>query len=349
MKNFAVGGIVGILLVICILFCCVTLCFFSFFASIAGAFSGNGENQTDPLYTFVSGSQISENKILRIRVNGIILTDKPTNPFLSLLAEEVVYGYEIKKQLQDAAMDNTIKAVVLEVNSPGGTVTGAAAIADGITYYKSTSNKPIYGFGSGVVASGGYWVISGTDKIYLDQGSSIGSIGVILGPIQTYDKVLGADGILTEGGITSTYFSAGEGKDFGNPFRGINEKERTIYQDLVNSSYNDFVNKVAADRSISEGNIRNVIGAHLYGEDKALEYKLIDGVMNRDDLLKTIAEENSFGDNYQFIDIMPAPDFFSSLFGASAIFNKQINSKAQICSQTGGVLVVEQTVLKVCE
>lgn len=317
-------------------------------ASFSQAFSTPSMSlATEPIYSVVEGSEESQNKILIVDVEGVILNEEPRDPFLSILSSGVTYGYSVKDQLIRAANDSTIKGVVLYVNSPGGTITGSAAIADGVEYYKSATGNPVIGFGSGLVASGGYWAISATDKIYLDQGSSIGSIGVILGPIERYRNVVSNETVATLDGITEEYITSGKGKDLGNPYRDLTEEERNVLQNGVNDAYNQFVELVSVSRGISSEEIKNNIAAYIYGDNQALSLKLIDQISNREELFSIFTEELGISSDYQIVRESAEGDFFSALFSATyGMTNQEIKS---VCSNlSGSALVLESSFAKNC-
>jgi protease IV len=113
--------------------------------------------------------------------------------------------------------DLSLHGVVLEINSPGGAICGARAIADDVSYYRSKAKKPIYAHVEGLAA---YWAASAADKVIADYGSDIGSIGVIMGPFKYYNTVVNEDsglfdgGVITQNGIESVSITAGKPKDW---------------------------------------------------------------------------------------------------------------------------------------
>lgn len=350
MKNFFLGGVIGVMLIVCILFLCAFLFFLSIFGAISATFS-NVSSTSSELITkdenFLQGSLESNNKILQINIDGTILNERPSDGFSSLLADGVVYGYEIKDQLIYASQDDSIKAIFLRVNSPGGTITGSQAILDGLTYFKEKTGKPIYGFGSGIVASGGYWVMMGTDKIFLDIGSIAGSIGVISGELVYFNKLIANGGQLTEGGIEVEYITAGEGKDLGTPFRRATEKEKEILQKGADNAYEVFVSIVSEARNISKDKIRDNIGAYIYGNDQAIELGLVDETANREDVLAKLVSELSLED-YKLFEYKRSDGFFSFLFGIT----NPVVSRAQLnpagCNESRKVLALHGDPTQIC-
>lgn len=303
---------------------------------------------------FIEGNEKSTNKVLSININGVILASKQENSdLLSFVADQITYGYEIKNILKDAAKDNEIKAILLEINSPGGTVTGAQAIFDGINDYKRTTNKPVYAHVQGLSASGAVWATSGSDKIYADTGSFIGSIGVISGPYKYYDKVVSEQaslftpGIITQNGIETFNLSSGQYKDFGNPYRKMSEEETRIMQQALNNTYDDFVNLISTQRKIPQDKIKNTLKALIYDNKQAKEYNLIDDTANRElaisNLLKSIKVEN---DDYQIINMKPKLGKLESLL---SLYNSNfIKPKTLGCIGQFRVMVYYGDLQKIC-
>lgn len=303
----------------------------SFLGSLVVGLPNSEISSNSNQYETITGNQTSQNKILIINVEGVILNEAPSNDFLSLLSGGVTYGYEVKDQLIQASTDANIKAVIIKVNSPGGTITGSQAIADGIKYFKTQTGKKVYGFGSGVVASGGYWSLLNTDKIFIDHGSVIGSIGVIAGELVYYDSLVAADGFVTKNGINVEYITAGEGKDLGSPFRKPTAKEREILQKSADNLYDVFVDFVSERRGISKNKIKSEIGAHVYEEYQAKDLGLIDVIANRDDAYNMILSELNISDDFQIVTINNQINFFSSLFGVAYRDVGTMQFKNQLC------------------
>ncbi len=244
---------------------------------------------------FVEGDRSSANRLLLIRVSGVILGDPQEAPTSIFFSEDVAFGYEIKRKLQKAARDDSIKGVVMEFQTPGGTVYGAAAIADGIKEYQQSTGKPVLAYVEGLSASGGMWGMAPATKILADRGSLIGSIGVILGTFPTYNGVIATEGgilgggVTTKDGITYTTLSAGRGKDVGSPYRPMTDEEKRTLQKGLDNLYTQFVDHVATNRKIEPSFIRNTLGAMIFDNDQAKEFGLIDGTANRQEAYTELA------------------------------------------------------------
>ncbi|MCA9370270.1 S49 family peptidase [Candidatus Woesebacteria bacterium] len=263
----------------------ISLIFAAAVISVAVSGASDAEFSGDErAYSFVAGQRDADTTFVSIPVRGVILGEPAeTEQFLgSFLSEGVVYGYEIKEELYDLARDDDVAGVILELNSPGGTIYGSQAIADGVAYYTETTGKPVHAFISSTAASGGYWVAASADTITADMGTSIGSIGVIMGPFKYYNGVIGEDGgafvggVETSGGVETEYITAGAYKDIGNPYRQMSEEERVVLQQGVDNAYTQFVQYIASQRQLEPAVITGQIGALVYDEIQAEELGLID-------------------------------------------------------------------------
>lgn len=294
--------------------------------------------ETTPTYKYLAGDKRSSNKFLSIPISGEILTqDDPSNP-LSFLMYGTTYGYTIKERLYKAAEDKDIKGVILEIDSPGGTVTGAKAIYDGVEYYKTKTGKPVIAYISGIGASGAYLAALPATKIYADEGTLIGSIGVLIGPFKQYNKVLaegdGSSDITTKEGIDTFYISSGEGKTFGNPFEVMSDDVKKGLQEGTDSQYAKFVDLVTKNRPVSDDYVRNTIKAHVYAPDAAKNLKLIDDIKTKDMSYEALANMTGIKDtNFQIVG--DQVESFWSWLSSSAKRVGKLYVKDEVCPLCG--------------
>lgn len=287
----------------------------------------------------VYGSPESPNHILSIPIKGIIVGDESDMGGVgSLFTEGVVtYGYHVKQQLVDASQNKNIKAVLLDINSPGGTIYGAHAVASAVEQYREETGKPVYAFTSGVAASGAYWSAVSADRVFADFGSSTGSIGVISGPYQFFDEVTATtgnilqSGIVTQNGIDEFYISAGRSKDLGNPFRRMSDEELTHEQASVNNEYELFVDYVARRRNIQPSVVRGQIGALMFENKRALSLGLIDEEADRHEVYEKLADAAKLK-SYQIIEESAPGSFLSDLLMARQPAPAQAVPCAQLMS-----------------
>lgn len=286
--------------------------FFFFFviAAIGAAIGSSGEDSDpDDIETeFVAGDRDSDNDFLVIDIHGVILGEDPGGGGLFNFVTDVTYGYTVKETLRKAALDDDIKGIILDMNTPGGTIFGSHAISDGIKDYQQKTGKPVVAFVSGISASGGMWSMAPADQILADHGTLIGSIGVIMGPFTYYNGVVATDGGILGGGVTTTngitqeYITAGRSKDVGNPYRPLTAEERATFQESINLTYSDFVKHVSENRDIPEATIRDTLGAMIFGNEKAQQLKLIDGTASREGAYASIANlARIAGNDYRIV------------------------------------------------
>lgn len=291
-------------------------------AVAAGAGGGSAPTISldgDVSATFVEGDAEAGTRVLAVPVSGLILGSPDEG---GGFGADVTYGYEVKRWLELAADDDRIDAVMLEVQSPGGTIYGSRAISSGVEAYREESGRPVWAFVEGIAASGGMWAASSTDRIVADYGSSVGSIGVIYGPFSFFDTPVAIDGgllaggIVTQNGIEQRYFTAGRGKDAGNPFRRLTPEEIAVAQQSVDDEYRQFVEHIATTREIPAATVIEQIGAFVYGNDQAQARKLIDATADRQAAYGELATKaGGDADDYAVYRVdVPEPGF-ASLFG----------------------------------
>jgi len=310
--------------------------------------------KTEDGYLTVSGEEDADITLLSIPIHGVIMGEsEDLGGFFESFTEGIVYGYDIKDELIAVAEKDDIDGVILEVDSPGGTIFGSVAISEGVKAYKEKSKKPIYVYVSGMAASGGYWASANADKIIADYGTAIGSIGVISGPFKYYDTVKTEGGgifaptIETENGIQTEYITAGTYKDLGNPYRPMSDEERLVLQTGADNAYNAFVNYISDSRKIEQDQIRNQIKALIYDETQALSYKLIDAVGGRDNAYQQLAEAAGNQQNFRVVREDDQGDILKAVFGVSQNFIKSEPRKISICDKVN-VMAFHGDWQKVC-
>lgn len=289
------------------------------------------ESKREIEFEHAYGEVGSETRLVSIPINGMILGDREEIPtvFESFSDLNITYGYEVKEKLAVIADQDDIDGVILEINSPGGTIYGTKAITDGVEAYKNATGKPVIAFVKSVAASGGYWVAASADEIIADTGTSIGSIGIITGPFKYYDGVISEDGGILVGGITTLngiqteYLTEGKYKDIGNPYRPLSDEERQVLQQSLRNSYEDFVSFVAKKRGIEPGIIQNQIGALIYSDKQSVELALVDASGNKHDAYIRLAglaeaEQNKF----EVVKEKAQPTFVDVLLSTEGVIPK---------------------------
>jgi protease-4 len=174
-------------------------------------------------------------------------------------------------QLKKFADDSSIKAIILHVNSPGGGVAASEEIYREVKRIRSEKKKKIVVSIETVGASGAYYVASGCDKIYADQGSIVGSIGVIAQWVNYGDLLKWAK-------LKDVVIKTGEFKDTGNPSRDLTPNEQVYMQALIDNMFGQFVQAVADGRGMKVEDVRSIANGKVWTGQQAMSMKLIDGV-----------------------------------------------------------------------
>lgn len=264
----------------------------------------------------VWGSAGAKHKLRAIDVSGTILTDASSGAMLT----PGTYGYEVASTL-DKLTAKDADAVVLRLNTPGGTVTGSKAIADAVDRYRQRTGKKVFAHVQGMSASGGMYAMAGADEIQADYGSMIGSIGVIFGPFARYRDVTALDNGLLPGGVTAGkieqfYLSQGKGKDAGNPYRDLAPDEREVFTRGLANEYAAFVDHVATKRKLPAQAIRDDLGAHLFDNVGAKEKGLIDGSMGIDEAYRHFAGAAGLDPGQTRVVAAKPPSVLEAMLGA---------------------------------
>ena len=174
-------------------------------------------------------------------------------------------------QLKKFADDSSIKAIIIHVNSPGGGVAASEEIYREVKRIRSEKKKKIVVSIETVGASGAYYVASGCDKIYADQGSIVGSIGVIAQWVNYGDLLKWAK-------LKDVVIKTGEFKDTGNPSRDLTPNEQVYMQALIDNMFGQFVQAVADGRGMKVEDVRSIANGKVWTGQQAMSMKLVDGV-----------------------------------------------------------------------
>jgi protease-4 len=181
------------------------------------------------------------------------------------------------RQLRQARTDDAVKAVVLRVDSPGGTVTGSDRIWREVQVLKGAGKPVVASFG-GIAASGGYYVSAPADHIVIEPTTMTGSIGVIFELPQVAE-------LLEKVGVSFETITTGEWKDSGSMFRKMTPEERERWRQMIDHSYQRFVRIVAQGRNLPLDATKSLANGKVYTADEALALKLVDQVGYLDDAI----------------------------------------------------------------
>jgi len=226
---------------------------------LSGEFGGlsSGEEEQFTETVLISGSRTE--KIAVISIIGII---------------EDEMAQAVARQVQVAGKDPKVKAVIVKVDSPGGTVSASDRINYELRKLRDEYNKPTVAFMQSVAASGGYYSAVACDTLVAEPTAITGSIGVIM-------ETFVFQGLLEEKlGIKPVVLKSGEKKDWPNPFKPVTaEQEQYLQNKLIKPAYNRFVKVVTEGRkALSEEQVRTLADGSIYDSNEALSNNLIDDV-----------------------------------------------------------------------
>ena len=223
-------------------------------------------SQADPLQEYILEGKDDE-KILVIQIRGII-SNAPKEGFVRTRPSVV---QEVVSQLRLAEKDETVKAVILKIDSPGGSVTASDILYNEIAAFKKRTGAKVVVALMGLAASGGYYISLPADYILAHPTTVTGSIGVIF----ARPKVAG---LMQKIGVTVEVNKSGADKDMGSPFRPTSAKEEKIFQTLTDRLGDRFVDLVASHRRLEPEVVAQISTARVYLADEALVLGLVDEV-----------------------------------------------------------------------
>jgi protease IV len=204
-------------------------------------------------------------KIAVVELEGVIISPK-----------------KVVKQLKQFADDDSVKAIIVHVNSPGGGVAASEEIYREVKRIRDEKKKRIVASIESVGASGAYYIASASNKIYADKGSIVGSIGVIAQWVNYGELLKWAK-------LNAITMKAGEFKDTGNPAREMTPAERAYFQSLIDDMHTQFIQAVADGRHAKTEEIRAIADGKVWTGEEAVPLKLVDQISDFEGAVKDTA------------------------------------------------------------
>lgn len=220
------------------------------FAGILSAFSSDSA-------AYPSGN------VALIPVKGFIVGDAATG----LISESYASSTDIVKMIENAEKNPSIKAIIIEIDSPGG----MAVPSDEIGQAVKRANKTTVAWIRSAGASGAYWIASAADRIYANRMSAVGSIGVI-------GSYLDFSEFIQEYNVSYERLVSGEYKDMGSPFRDLEPDERQILQDMIDKMREFFIIEVSKNRNLGYDTVEELATGRIYLGHEAKGLGLIDNI-----------------------------------------------------------------------
>lgn len=206
-------------------------------------------------------------------------------------AENTVYGDKVSRLLRQIRHDDSVKAVVLRVNSPGGSVSASEAIQREVRLIQK--EKPVVVSMGTVAASGGYWISNNTERIFAEPTTITGSIGV-------FGMYLNVQGLANDKlGLTFDTVKTGKFADSETIARPKTDEELALYQSFVDWVYDQFIGKVAASRKLDRAAVQEIAQGRVWSGGEALKLGLVDELGGLSAAVKYAAEKAGLGENFR--------------------------------------------------
>ena len=235
---------------------------------------------------FISGDEGSNNKIVLIPIEGLILDQDSRS---SLVSRSTCTPEKVNELLRLAEKDKNVKAIILAINSPGGGVTASDIIYRSIKEFKQRHpEKPIIALMHDTAASGGYYISCSADYVMAHPTTITGSIGVI-------SMFLILEDLMGKIGVETVTVKSGKAKDIGSPFRKMTADEIEFVQKIIDEMYNRFVDIVyeAKKNNLSRDEIKALADGRILTGQEALRVKLVDEIGYMTDAYKKTLEKSN--------------------------------------------------------
>lgn len=185
--------------------------------------------------------------------------------------------------LRDALADDTVGQILIDIDSPGGSVYGVAEL--GAEIMAARAQKPVVAIANSLAASAAYWLGSQAGEFYITPGGEVGSIGVYM-MHQDVSALMEAEGVKT------TFVKAGEFKTEGNPYQPLDDAAQAYLQTRVDDYYQAFTKAVSKGRSVGIDQVRKGMGqGRVLGADDALAQSMVDGIATFDEVIRNMQKQ----------------------------------------------------------
>ncbi|MDQ7772478.1 MAG: signal peptide peptidase SppA [Elusimicrobiales bacterium] len=223
------------------------------------------------------------------------------------------------RRIDRLAARKEVKAIVLDINSPGGTVSAVQEINAAILRARNEHKKPVVAMLGDVAASGGYYIAAACDRVVAHPGTITGSIGVIFSGANL-------EGLMKKIGYRPETIKSGKFKDIGSMSREMTAEERRLLQAMIDDSYDQFVGAVSAGRNIPADRLRaDIADGRIFTGRQALEVKLVDALGDTQTALDMAGELAKLGKNPRVIrDSDPFSNIFSILDSKLGVFGGRV-------------------------
>ena len=275
--------------------------------------SRNGEQMQSSSSSFLKKESKEKPDAAVIKIRGVI-EETQDSPWSSNQNASTVAA-----KIRELADDKETKALILDINSPGGTVASVQDIYNAITYFKS-KDKHVVALFRDVAASGGYYIATAADKIVAQPGTITGSIGVIM-------QGMNVSPLLEKLGVSVKPIKSAKHKDIGSPYREMTEEEQQLLQDMINDTYAQFFNAVKQARTtIPEEKLRLYADGRVWTGSQAKALGFVDELGGMETAKNLLEELTGIKDiKLKNTKTNPFSDFGSFLNSAQNKLNLKID------------------------
>lgn len=237
---------------------------------------------------------VKDQSILLLHINGIITSD---------------LSKDFMRYVRDYTGKEKVKGVLVRINSPGGTVGASQEINSAIQEVREFYKKPVFVSGGDLVASGAVYSVLSADKIFANEGTLYGSIGVLMA-FHNYSE------LIRWAKMDVYHLKAGEFKDSGSPYRKMTLRERELFENLLENALEQFKSAIIKNRKIDSKVVESFADGRIFSGEEALELGLVDSLGSFNQALRAIGEKTGLGSNPKLFDPgfrTPYERFFESL------------------------------------
>ncbi|MDU2201866.1 MAG: signal peptide peptidase SppA [Anaerococcus hydrogenalis] len=229
-------------------------------------------------------------------------------------------------RLDDVYDDDSVKGVIMQVNSPGGAVYNSEQIANKIKKIQKDKKIPVFTVMKTMAASGGYYISAPTDRIYASNETLTGSIGVIM-------SSKSFQGLFEKYGIKEQNITTGKMKDAGSIGKDMTDEQKKYFQDLINSSFDRFIKVVSQGRSMKEDKVRKLADGRVYDGSQAKSNGLVDKIGDMDLALEDMKKDFKI-DNPEVYEYDDESSNFTRFFSkAENLLDKSSSSDLRVLKE----------------
>ena len=266
-------------------------------------------------------------KILMLDLSGVLTEELPSfslttpPPRVSLLAR-------VREELAKAEKDEHVRALIVRINSPGGTITASDVLYHEILAFKQRKKVPVIAAVMDVGASGGYYAALAADTIVVNPTTITGSIGVVM-------VTLDAQGLMQKIGVAPLAIKSGPMKDAGSPFRALTGPELAVFQGIIDDMYGRFVGLIVQSRHLPEDRVRALADGRVYTAEQALKLGLVDRIAYLEDVV-TMAREAAKVDTAKVIMYHRPKEYRANIYSIAPAPATAESTLAQFAAALGG-------------